>query len=137
MVPFKILNAVDFPIPLGPKMPMIDSFDGVGNRNNLNPFNEYLWIISVSSSSGRFITLTASPGQFFALIRQGGQASSRILHLSFSSTWIHSAPQEPAYFCKYSKAGLFGLHLSSNRTAIRIFSFQDCFRSQSCCISFP
>ena len=45
---------------------------------------------------------TASPGQSLALTKQGGQAFSRILHLS-SITWIHSEPQVPAYLERYAK----------------------------------
>ena len=37
---FKILKAVDFPIPFGPRIPITESLDGVGSLNSLNPFNE-------------------------------------------------------------------------------------------------
>ena len=38
--PFRMLKAVDFPIPFGPRIPITDSFDKVGKRKSRNPFNE-------------------------------------------------------------------------------------------------
>ncbi len=88
-LPDKAFTAVDFPMPLGPKMPTTLSLLGVGRRNSRNPFSEYRCIMSVSNSSGRLMIFTASSGHNFARTMHGGQACSEIL-TSLPSTMMHS-----------------------------------------------
>jgi hypothetical protein len=73
--------------------------------------------MSVSSSEGRLMIITALSGHNFARMMHGGQANSEIL-MVFPSTMMQSIEQVFDHRSKYSKALLLGLQRSGITTAI-------------------
>ena len=114
--PERTLIAVDLPIPFGPRIPTTLSWLGVGRRNKRKPLRENRCIMSVSSSEGRLMMITASSGHNLARTTQGGQANSDIFTV-FPSTIMHSLSHIWDHFWRYRYALLLGLQRSCTTTA--------------------
>ena len=91
-MPHRILMAVVFPIPFGPRIPVTSPFFGTGRRYRRNEFRPYWCIRSVFSSSARPMILTASNWHLFTQMPHPWQRVSDMIGFPFSPNVTHSTP---------------------------------------------
>ena len=107
VLPPRIFNAVDFPIPFVPTNPrtwkmenirifvncLTSALLGVGRRCSLNELAEYRWVVWLAKLAGKLIILMASYGHFFTQIPHPMQRISEIVAIGdVDSTIIHCFP---------------------------------------------